>query len=169
MTGWWRRNGAALITVAVLVPVTYAAVGLHETSERGGASQDVVVPPGESIEYAQAVVGPARAEFIADDVAPQGTRVVRVTVEVEPDPTAPIACLTPQLRELGGLQRSWDERSYELGRGFDEDLTNCASDETGRYSLGLEYVVPDDAAGPFTVDVDAAEGWPVLARLRVEP
>ncbi|MET0297595.1 MAG: hypothetical protein ABW024_09350 [Microbacterium sp.] len=169
MTGWWRRNAAALVTAGVLIPVTIAAIALHERNDTGGSWQDSVVATGESLDYAGATVGPATAEFVDDDAAPSGTRVVRVTVDIDPDPSAPIACLTPQLRETEGRQREWDERSYELGRGFDEDLTSCASDRSTPYSMLLEYVVPDDAEGPFTVDVDAAAGWPVLARLRVQP
>jgi hypothetical protein len=168
VTGWWRRNAVALAAVAVLLPATVAVVAVQEGSGAGGASHEIVVPLGESIEYSEATVGPADAEFVDDPLAPRGTRVVRVTVEVVPDPAEPIACKKPLLREVSGLQREWEESSYELGRGY-EELTFCSSDEIAPYSLVLDYVVPDDADGPFTVDVDSVAGWPVLARLQVEP
>jgi hypothetical protein len=169
MTGWWRRNAVALVTAGVLLPITLGAIALHERVDSAGAWQDAVVAPGDSIEYAKATIGPATARFVDDAAAPVGTRVVQVTVDIDPNASDPIACLTPQLHELGGSQREWNERSYDLGRGFDEDLTSCSSDESSPYSLFLEFVVPEDAEGPFTVDVDAAEGWPVQARLQVEP
>ncbi|WP_404429290.1 hypothetical protein LG299_08765 [Microbacterium lacus] len=169
MTGWWRRNAVALGVLVVVLPATFVTVASQESAQRGGASHDVFVALGESVKYAGATVGPAQAEINDDPAAPRGTRVVAVTVEIDPDPTNPIACLSPQLHEVGGLQRAWNERSVELNRGFDEDITSCSSEESLPYSLRLEYVVPEDATGPFTVDVNSVEGWPDLARLRVEP
>lgn len=169
MTGWWRRNAVALVALGVLLPATVAAIAVQEWGEITGATQPVLVDAGESLEYVGAVVGPARAEFVEDDAAPSGAKILSVTVEVDPDPAAPIACVTPRLRELGGLGRQWSERSYELGRSLDEDLTTCASDAASPYRMVLDYVVPDDADGPFTVEVDSFEGWPVQVRLLVDP
>ena len=169
MTHWWRRNAVALGVLAVILPATFVTVGSQESAQRGGPSHDVFVAPGESVQYVGAAVGPARAKITDDPAAPRGTRVVTVTVEIDPDPTDPIACRSPQLHEVDGLQRVWNERSSELDRGFDDDITSCSSEESAPYSLRLEYVVPEDATGPFTVDVNSVEGWPDLARLRVEP
>lgn len=88
---------------------------------------------------------------------------------VEPG-SEPIACPTPQLREAGGAQRQWDKASYDLDRDFDsERKTFCNSEPRARYLLTLDYLVPADATGPFTIDLESGDELPRYLRLVIEP
>lgn len=169
--GWWRRNAIPLVAVAVLLPLTAGVVAVNEWSEYdlGHATKPVTVPAGDSADYAGAVIGPARAEFASDDAAPEGTRVVTATVLVTPG-DEPIACLSPVLRELDGAHRQWNEASFELDRDFSDDRrTSCDSEMAIRYSLSLDYLVPDDATGPFTIDLESGAGLPRYVSLVIAP
>lgn len=170
MTAWWRRNALALVAIGVLIPATVGAVAVQEWSERvdGFGTAPVVIAEGEVADYMLATIGDARAAFVDDPEAPSGARVVEVTVRVIPDLRTPLSCLSPQLREQGGLQRQWDESSDALGRDYDL-VTSCSRSARAPYTLSLAYVVPEDASGPFTVDVGVFSANPTIARLQVAP
>jgi hypothetical protein len=168
---WWRRNRIPLAAIAVLLPLTVGVIAMNEWSEwdLGHATKPIVVPAGETASYGGATIGPATAEFADDPLAPQGTRVVSTIVLITPG-DSPISCATPQLREAGGAGRQWDEASFELERDFDADRnTFCNSEVPIRYSLTLDYLVPDDAAGPFVIELESGEELPEFVRLVVEP
>ncbi len=170
VTGWWRSNAVALGVLVVLVPATYAALTWNEWSSvlQGGPSQAVTVQPGDTLEYAGATVGPASAEFSELPSAPQGARVLTVTLHIDPgDPV--LHCRTPELHEISGRERQWDAND-DLGRKWDADRwTSCNPEATGPYDLVLDYVVPDDVAGPFTVKLYSASALPEFVSAVVEP
>jgi hypothetical protein len=170
MTGWWRANAVALGALVVLVPVTTLAVGWNEWwgYYSGRPSVPLTVEPGESVTYAGATVGPATAGFTDRPLAPEDARVVSVRVQVDPDGLG-YSCSSPVLREVGGAQRQWNAASaYELDPERDFDLREFCDPETAApYALDVDYLVPLDASGPFTVELSAEN--PEFARLVVEP
>jgi hypothetical protein len=169
--GWWRRNAIPLAVAAVLLPVTAGVVAFNEWSEwdLGHGTKPVTVDPGESARYAGATIGPARAELSTDPAAPAGTRVVSATVLVAPGDD-PLGCQSPRLRELNGAGRQWDEASFALETDFDADrLTFCDPERPYRYSLTLDYLVPEDATGPFAIELESPDALPQYLRLVVEP
>lgn len=169
--GWWRRNALPLVAIAVLVPVTVGAIAVNEWSayDLGHATKPISVEPGDSARYDGAQIGPASAEFTDAPGAPAGTRVVSANVLVTPG-DEPISCVSPLLREAGGAGRQWGEASFELEREYDPALkTSCDSELPIRYSLTLEYLVPEDATGPFVIEVSTADALPRFVRLVVEP
>lgn len=170
MTSWWRKNVVGLAAVAVLLPATFGVIAWQEwgTFNQNRATSPLIAEPGDEIDFAGGVIGPAASRFYDDPDAPKGTRVVRVRVPIDPGDT-PFRCATPPLRESNGAERQWDEASQELRRGFDDDLTFCSKDAEGPYQLTLEYLVPEDAGGPFYVDIDVVAEWPQFARLVIEP
>jgi hypothetical protein len=169
--GWWRRNAVPLAAIAVLVPVTVGAVAVNEWSAHdvGHATKPITVENGDSTIYDGAQIGPAKADFTDVAGAPSGTRVVSATVLITPG-EEPISCLAPTLRELDGAGRQWDEASFELDREYDaEAKTSCDSALPIRYSLTLDYLVPDDAAGPFAIELSSGDALPRFVSLVVEP
>lgn len=170
VSGWWRSNAVALGALVLLVPATYAALMWNEWSDvrQNTATQPITVDPGDTVDYEGATIGPASAEFTELPDIPQGTRVVTVTMHVDPgDP--PLGCGPPELREVGGLQRQWDARD-DLGREWDPDTTTlCSSEATGPYDLLLDYLVPDDVSGPFTVELFSASAAPLFVSAVVAP
>jgi hypothetical protein len=170
VTGWWRSNALALGALVVLVPATYAAVTWNEWSAvlQNSASQPITVEPGDHAEYAGATVGPASADFTELPDAPEGARVVTVTLHIDPGDD-PLACSELELREIGGLARQWNARE-DLGREWDPDRhSSCSSEIEAPYDLLLDYLVPADAAGPFVVELKSVAGWPEFVRAVVEP
>ena len=170
MTGWWRRNAVSLVVVAVLAPATGFTIWTNEHApiDAHRASAPLTVAPGESIEYGSSVVGPAFGHFVSNSAAPEGTRVFSVAVRVEPG-TPGLECASPVLREVGDAQRQWNDASIDLGTGDVERLSYCSSEQTAPYTLMLDYLVPDDAVGPFSVDLESGTLAPEFARIIVEP
>ena len=169
--GWWRRNAVPLVVVAALLPVTAGVIAANEWSEWdiGHATKPVTVAAGDSVTYDDATIGPARARFDDDPGVPTGTRIVTASVLVTPG-DSPISCPTPRLREAGGAGRQWDEASFELDREVDtERSTSCSSETPIRYSLTLDYLVPEDATGPFVIEIESGNELPAFVRLIVEP
>lgn len=169
--GWWRRNAVPLTAIAVLLPVTVGVVAVNEWSawDQAHPSRPVTVEPGASASYGGALIGPATSSFTVDEEAPAGTRVVRANVLITPGDD-PLSCGSPHLREAGGQGRQWNEASLELSSEIGDDRrTSCASDLPIRYSLTLSYLVPDDASGPFVIELESADEFPRFVRLVVEP
>ncbi|MEW2459359.1 hypothetical protein [Microbacterium sp. K41] len=156
---WWRRNAVALVALAVLAPVTAAAVGWQEWYQYFGfgarAVTAITVDEDASADLAGAEWGPVRGGEI-DDVSgldvPDGTRLIAVAVPVDAS-TAGIGCETPKLVERA-TGREWRPVRLEIGLLSDPDEPEtCLSAEAGEYELVVPFVVPDDAEGPFWVDV----------------
>ncbi|WP_159500230.1 hypothetical protein [Microbacterium sp. 18062] len=171
--GWWRRNAVALCALAVVVPATAAALTLPAWNDRHGAlpSVPVTADAGDRVEFSGDLWGPATAEWApatADGIeAPDGARVLEVTVPVSPD-DPPASCAPPILREDGGDGRQWnDTRPFSsFGPG---GATSCDADADAPYTIVVSFILPDDAAGPFVVDIAPAEELPRFLRLPVAP
>ncbi|NYF17013.1 hypothetical protein HDC37_001841 [Microbacterium sp. AK009] len=170
--GWWRRNALPLGAVAILLPV---GVLVPTGVEWWRWSQaDPVFPTtaaaGESVEWAGATWGPATAVdqtslYAAD--APAGTRVLVVEIPVDPGDLSPL-CTTPALRELGGAGRQWGEATTEVDWRY-ERPTSCESGSPVPFTVSVPYLVPDDARGPFGVELTVPDELPGFLRLEVIP
>lgn len=176
--GWWRSNAVALVALALLIPAVVVIIGGNEWNDgsAGRPWQPIGVSPGESAAYGEAQIGPASAELIsaesADDrelTVPDGMRVVVTTVRVDPGSPA-ISCLPLVLRERDGAQRQWNGARLEVDWPFDAaQPTSCDRDAVAPYSLVTPFLVPDDARGPFAVDIAGVDELPRFVRLDVAP
>ncbi len=153
--GWWRRNTAALIALALLVPASAAVVGLQEwTTGRTAfdAPPAAVVSTGDVVESEGARFGPATIADAPEVEAPPGTRAMMATVSVAPGP-GPTVCSIFSLRERAGGERRWapvSDPAWQLPAGTS---TACPSDSVADdVRVAALFVVPDDA-GPFGLDV----------------
>jgi hypothetical protein len=170
-SGWWRRNVVALVALVILLPVTVGVIALNEWSQfdQGHPTKPISVDPGDDVIYGGARIGPAKSEFTDNVLAPADTRVVHAVLLVTPG-AGPISCSLPTLREAGGAQRQWAEASADLDIPYDpESHTVCDSDLPIRYSLTVDYLVPDDAVGPFVLEFTVAEEVPRYLQLLIEP
>ena len=86
MTGWWRSNAIALGALVVLVPAAALTMSWNEWAEirQSTATEPIRVEPGDSVRYADAVVGPVSAEFT--ELCPASS-VVMVRSCVHPSPS----------------------------------------------------------------------------------
>ncbi|MFB7894458.1 hypothetical protein ACFC1I_19805 [Microbacterium sp. NPDC056044] len=170
VTGWWRSNALGLGALIVLVPALAVTIWWNETAPgvANSPTRAIALAPGAATEYAGAVVGPVAAEFADLPLALQETRVVTVAVEVDPG-AAPFACTQPVLREVGGRERQWNAAS-DLGREWDPDRqTLCDPEATAPFTLELDYLVPEDASGPFVLEVASPDAYPEFVSAVVEP
>ena len=170
--GWWRRNAVALVAVAALLPVTAGVIAGNEWWARNQSEPvfATTAQPGQEIDYAGATWGPAAATITApgpDDDVPSGTRLVVVEVPVAPDAEG-IGCLRPTLRELSGERRQWNDATSHVDWDYELD-TFCDSESTGSFTLSLPFLLPDDAEGPFGVDIQVGDELPGFLRLVVAP
>jgi hypothetical protein len=172
--GWWRRNALPLVGVAVLLPATFGMVGWNEWNDyfSGRPTQPVVASAGASVEFEDAIWGPAEIEIMepgAEFEAPADSQVVMVAVPVDPGADA-ATCLAPTLRENTGARREWQHVTFEIGWSPSSDqLGSCALTGTDPFTMTVAFLVPLDAAGPFAVDFVSPDALPRFVRLLVEP
>lgn len=169
---WWRRNAVALGAVAVLLPLTAVVIGGSEwwLVNQSRPVLPHTVPVGASADWAGMAWGPATATELPADAGselPAGARVIVVEVPVDPGGD-PVACGTPMLRELSGAQRQWSDATAEVDWDYDRP-TGCVSDADGPYTVAAPFLVPDDAVGPFGVELTVVDRLPGFLRLVVAP
>lgn len=173
--GWWRRNAWPLAACAVLLPAVFGIIGWAEWDDyfSGHESRPITARPNASIDYAGASWGPAEIVELPPPegyAPPAGSRILEVTVAVDPADDDPIGCLPPTLHEMGGAERQWDERTYELGEGYEPgEWNSCAGSGTEPFAIVVPFVVPDDAVGPFALHIVVAERLPEYLRLPLGP
>lgn len=174
---WFRRNGVALLVLAVLLPVTAVAIGWREWTATYDAptrrTQAVTPDGGDTVELAGATWGPVTSGvFTAADglPVPEGAKVIAVKVPVDVhDVEAGVGCTAPLLVEQSS-GREWSEMSVALELEYDPDApVTCDSTATEAYEMLVPYIVPEDAEGPFWVDVVPYVSAPVFARFSIDP
>ena len=157
--GWWRRNRLALVALVLLAPATAVAVGWQEWYQYFGfgarAVTAVEVGDGDEAELVGAVWGPVRGGEV-DDVSgldvPDDTRLIAVAVPVDASAEG-VSCETPRLVEQS-TGREWRPVRLEIGLPWSADEPEtCLADQLSPYELIVPFVVPEDAHGPFWVDV----------------
>ncbi len=164
---WIKRNWIALATVAVLLPATALVVGGNEWRDyTSGRPVDPVLPDtagqvslgGSHFSLMDATLMRPQPETL-----PEGVHAIEVTVHVEPASVG-VSCSAPTLVEVS-TGREWSEASLRIvGASLSQSL--CAGPEiTDPYELRALYAVPEDAQGPFAIDVVIAEALPSFARL----
>lgn len=175
---WWRCNRAGLIVLAVLLPVTVAAIGglpwWEDFSSR--ANVPATARGTETVTLDGSAYGPARATLVTDTTGltaaiPANARLIAVSVPVTPDHKTKPQCFSPVLVEQS-TGRRWAEMGLALGVPYDPDhSTSCAtaSNHQGPLEMITFYLVPQDATGPFWVDVDVIGARPEFARFSVAP
>lgn len=173
---WWRSNAVALITLAVLLPGTAAAVlwqGWHEYYGYGSRpySPILVAEDGEA-EFIGATFGPIRSSVIEDlsglDV-PEGATLIAAAIPVDAGSEG-VSCDVVLVQQSTG--REWTTARTEIGLLPDtEEPESCTTADTGSYEVIAPFVVPDDVEGPFWVDVRSlsSESEGAFLRFPVDP
>lgn len=175
MTGWWRRNAAALVAVAVLAPLSFAAIAWEgwQDYHLHRSTIPIDVAPDATVEVLETTWGPIRASEIHDlaglDV-PSGSIVIVAAIPVAPH-DAPPGCTAPTLvQQRTGIR--WGQARSELGVGYSADEpTACVTIDDAEYPYQLiaPFVVPADAEGPFWVEVAPIGAEPSVIRFPVDP
>jgi hypothetical protein len=172
VSGWLRRNRGALIAAGTLALLTTIVVGGNEWW-RIAQNQEIVpisAAAEQSIEFGGVRYGPASASELvdaADAGAPEGTRVVIVEVPVDPGDIAARCPVRTALHELGGAGRTWTSSPSDVD-WYPDGPSLCGTDEPGPFVGTAWFLVPDDAAGPFGLELSLADQLPRYLRLAVD-
>ncbi|GAA5146766.1 hypothetical protein GCM10025768_05810 [Microbacterium pseudoresistens] len=171
--GWWRRNAIGLAAVAVLAPATALAVGGYEWYDyfSGRPAAPVVAEDDGELSLGGATWGPVRSTVLDDTTGmtlPADARVIIAAVPVAPDADA-ASCERPRLVEQA-TGRQWEEARFDLGiPSSSDEPSSCGGQGPGPFTLYVAYVVPDDATGPFWLDVPTIDAYPSFARFPIDP
>lgn len=171
MRAWFRRNGLALLALLLLAPVTFATIGFREWHAYfdGRATEPVVVATGERTEFAGAEWGPAAMLPFPMNGVPQDAQLVVTGFAVDAGDEG-LNCDYPLLREIGGEHRVWRPSSFSFPLGLEGlDVTGtCRPDRMDRQQVTTLFLLPEDAAGPFSLDVPLVGSGARFVRFTVE-
>lgn len=152
----------------------------QERSDRDDYSptRAVHAAPGETLEFDGATYTVVDVERLYPGGLPRGTAALRVTVDVEAaaDGDLPEGC-TIRLQESGGSHgtREWRDAAYSTVDFLEVDGTtsSCSPDDedAGRTSfrLAMPFVIPSDADGVLTLNVEVPAAIPRYAALELGP
>lgn len=171
--GWWRRNRAGLIALAVVLPAALAATSWTEWNEIFGSRPSLATehPADASFEYGGAewrVLDAARGR--PNDSAeltplPEGVELVVAQLEVTPGADFE-GCLLDLAEPARG--RSFEsvghDNVWEASAGT---TTGCVSDTTEPYVVELPFMVPDDT-GDVSLSISVASELPEFVRVPLE-
>lgn len=172
MSGWLRRNRLPLIAAGGLALLTTVVVGGNEWWQV--AQSDDLIPmttaAGGTADVDGVRYGPVTASEVADpDGAgvPDGARLIVVEVPIDPG-AGEASCPFATLHELEGAGRTWRNAPVDLD-WYPDGPSLCGPDEPGPFTGTVGFLVPDDAAGPFGLDLTLANELPRFLRLVVAP
>lgn len=159
---WWRRQRAAFIALGAAV---VAVAGVHlwldalPTVREGDVT---IVAAGASSEIAGQRLSLESTAWDEFD-APAGMRTLSILLSASGDEEASI-CGSTRLTEPS-TDRVWLDGRSLLDVPRERGEPSCTV-ESGPYDVLAVFVVPDDAAGPFELDVP---GSGETARFLIEP
>lgn len=165
-TSWWRTQRTALIALAITaVAVVGAYVWLDVLPS---IRQTDRVIEAESVDDPRVTISGQELElgFVewGEFDAPEGSRTLSVRLTASGGPDA-ASCGTATLTEPSS-SRTWasSRRGLDLPTGLAE--SSCVA-EPASYRILLVFLLPDDAEGPFVLDIEGDDSD--LARFTVDP
>ncbi|MBS1673437.1 MAG: hypothetical protein JSS74_05675 [Actinobacteria bacterium] len=153
--GRWRRTALALGALVVLVPAVLLVTGVHPWSSDD--PDPVVAGTAGTADVGGATWGPVKAVVIDDTAGydvPAGARLIAVKVPYaqHAGTTKALHCQSPRLTEQH-TGRSWNQAMDEIGAPTIKDEPRDCAPDVSSADLIVAFVVPEDARGPYWVDV----------------
>lgn len=159
---WWRRNALPLVAGVVLVAGALYSMVFTEWYNR--YADEVVIAHAvatETAEYAGVEFGPATVvehpRHTLPRPIPAGTRLLLVTTDINA-PLGQVSCALAFLTEQDGGQRQWNTNFDSSWQAPTDTRTSCDPDSEGRQSVTFPFVIPSDATGPLTLQLQVAIG-----------
>lgn len=158
---WLRRQRIALLALAVAI---VAVVGAYLWLDvlPGIRPSDRVIEAESSADVAGQTLSLSGAEW-REFEGPEGTRSLSVRMTSSGGPQA--GSCTISISEPS-TSRTWLSSRDGLDVPYDEDERSCTI-EGSAYRILAVFLLPDDAEGPFVLDVE--DGDHLTARFLVEP
>ncbi len=159
---WWRTQRTGLIALAIAAVAMVGATAWLDIApsirptDRAIDADTTVDIAGQTL-----TLGPTEwAEF----EAPAGTRTLSVRLSSSGGSAASL-CGQTTLTEIDA-DRTWLSSRADLDVPYDEGESSCIA-EPASYRILLTFLLPDDADGPFLLDIEGSDDD--LARFRIEP
>ncbi|WP_435747156.1 hypothetical protein [Microbacterium sp. PMB16] len=161
MTSWWRRQRLALVSLLVAAA---AVVGVHvwlDVLPASGGPAVIAAEDGAADIAGQTLdLDAARWDEFE---APEGSRTLSIRLDAGGGADA-TTCGQLTIAEAQG-DRVWSNARRVLDVPFDAGESSCL-EGSGPYVILAVFLLPDDADGPFLLDVP---GDGEIARFVVEP
>lgn len=161
---WLHRQRIALTALmfgAVAVAGVHLWLDVRPVSERESLS--IVPAAGDAVEISGQELTLESTRFDEFE-APEGTRSVSVRLRSSGGADSTL-CGPLSLSESSGA-RTWLDARDVVDVPYDEGESACLED-SAPYDILAVFLVPDDATGPFVVDVPGERG--VVGRFVIEP
>lgn len=159
---WWRRQRRALIALAIAaVAMLGATVWLDILPSI--RPTDRVIEAESTVDIAGQTLTLGATEWDEFET-PEGTRALSVRLTSSGGSDADY-CGQTALTEIDSA-RTWLSSRDDLVVPSDEGENSCAA-EPASYRILLTFLVPDDADGPFLLDIEGSAND--LARFRIDP
>ncbi len=159
---WWRRQRRALIALAIaVVAMLGATVWLDIVPSV--RSTDRVIEAESTVDIAGQTLTLGPTEWGEFD-SPEDTRVLSIRLQSSGGSDASL-CGQATLTEID-TDRTWLSSRKSLVVPSDEGENSCLP-EPASYRILLTFLLPDDADGPFLLDIEGSDND--LARFRIDP
>ena len=159
---WWRRQRTALIAL-VVAAVAMVAVTVWLDVLPSARPTDRVVEADTSVDIAGQTLTLGATEW-GEFEAPSGSRTLSVRLSSSGGFDASL-CGRSTLTEPDS-SRTWVSSRKGLEVSSDDGESSCTV-ETDAYRILLVFLLPDDADGPFRLDIEGSDD--VLARFDIDP
>lgn len=159
---WWRRQRAAVIALVIAAAAVVGATAWLDVvpsirpTDRVIEAESTVEIAGQTLE-----LGPTEwGEF----EAPDGSRTLSVRLSSTGGADASV-CGQAALTDAD-TNRTWVSSRTGLDVSYEDGESSCTI-ETSAYRILLVFLLPQDADGPFLLDIEGSEAD--LARFVIEP
>lgn len=159
---WWRRQRRALIALAIAaVAMLGATVWLDILPSI--RSTDRVIDAESTVDIAGQTLTLGPTEW-GEFESPEGSRTLSIRLASSGGSEASL-CLRTTLTEIDSDQ-TWLSSRKGLDVSSDEGENSCIA-EPASYRILLTFLLPDDADGPFLLDIEGSDDD--LARFHIDP
>lgn len=161
---WWRSQRIALVALLVAAAAAFLVHLWLDVLNDPLPDEPTVV---EAVDGRAEIAGhelELRAATRDAFDAPAGSHTVSVTLTAVPL-AEPTGC-GPLLLTEPSSGRAWIDASRDLDVPRDAGERYCLDDESASYRILAVFLVPDDASGPFLLDVPDDDG---IARFSIAP
>lgn len=159
---WWRRQRTSVIALVAAV-VAMVAVSVWLDVLPAERPSDRVIEAEASVDIAGQTLTLGSTEW-GEFEAPAGSRTLSVRLSSSGGFDAAL-CGQSTLTEIDS-SRTWVSLRKPLSVPSDEGESSCTI-ETEAYRILLVFLLPDDADGPFRLDIEGSDDD--LARFVIEP
>lgn len=160
---WWRVQRRALIALLLCAAAVVGAYLWLDIQPGADVDDDRIVVAEDSAEISGQTVTLGSVEW-GEFEAPEGSRTLSIRFRASGGPEAEI-CGPFSLTEER-TSRVWLSSRKHLDVPYDEGESSCVT-EAAPYRILLVFLLPEDAVGPFRLDIAGRDDD--IVRFRIEP